>query len=130
MLLFESHQVTVADLRYSGNSVQRDPAELPFLPQCVAEVTHNHTHGFTRPFGWKKGVRPAKDEAEPVKKRSATDLQQDAMACRYPVADPTPTFSTIRPFSCEGQKQIAIALSFVRTTASPELLDGCFMMVL
>jgi hypothetical protein len=125
MLLFEGHQMAVADLRYPGNSVQRDPAELPFLPQCIAKITHNHTHGFTRPFRWKKGVRPAKDEAAPVKKRSTTDLQQDAMACRYPVADPTPTFSTIRPLSCEGQKQIASALSFVQTTASLELLDEC-----
>jgi hypothetical protein len=56
-------------------------------------------------------VRPAKDEVAPVKKRSATDLQQDAMACRYSVADPTPTFSTIRPLSCEGQKQIALPFS-------------------
>jgi hypothetical protein len=32
VLLFESYQVTIADLRNPGNGVQRDPAELPFLP--------------------------------------------------------------------------------------------------
>jgi hypothetical protein len=40
VFLFQGYQVTVADFRNLGNSVQRDPAELPFLPQCIAEIPH------------------------------------------------------------------------------------------
>jgi hypothetical protein len=40
VLLLEGHQVAVADFSNPGNRIQRNPAKLPLLPQCIAKIPH------------------------------------------------------------------------------------------
>ena len=57
VLLFQGYQVTVADLSDPGNGVQRDPAELPLLPQCIAEFPHT-LHPSAGPIPTFSTIRP------------------------------------------------------------------------
>jgi hypothetical protein len=68
VLLFEGHEVTVADLSYPGDRIQRNPAKLPLLPQCIAEIPHTlhpsadlcrHSHHKAAPLSGQKAIRVA-----------------------------------------------------------------------
>jgi hypothetical protein len=89
VLFFQSNQVTIADLGNPGDGVQRDPAELPLLSQCLAEITHT-----SHPYGYAM--------APPNKGRGSGERYYDAWTC----ADIVNHKAALVP----GQKQIPIVL--------------------
>src|SRR5580704_440682 len=58
VLLLQGYKVTVADFSNPGDGVQRDPPELPLLPQCIAEFPHP-LHPSAGPASTFSTIKPA-----------------------------------------------------------------------